>query len=202
MKPGTRLVLTIGIIIAAIAMIRLSLPLLAAPVESAQLRPPPVNKSCDPKRFPTNRPAAAQCCQDGNRTWHTLKESNTMVFRVYGAPCREDDGVGTNCGVGTNPFKPCSYGACGAKNVWAIHADSVNIFHPTSNPNVCGLSISHVLDVPICNEPGGCMRVGSSSHLPEPFSNQTVYAIGTRLDEVGTNTCTYTKCLRGGKPAE
>ncbi len=194
MKNRTRVVLAVVLTIAAAAALGLSVPLLAAgPAETLQGRSP-VAELCDSKRFPSTQQKAAQCCQDGNRTWHKLSTAETVVFRSYGAPCREEDGVGTNCGVGTNPFKPCAYGPCGAKNEWAIHGVSAHIFHPTSQSKKCGWSVQNILDFPLCTDPGGCGKLGGTRDSPESYTTQTVYA-GV------TGSCPYTRCLKGGTPA-
>jgi hypothetical protein len=192
MKIKTRLALIVTIAIAVCASLGVSVRLFAArPSESAQGKSPGA-ELCDGKRFPVAL-SPAQCCQDGNRAWIKAANSNIVVLRTYGPPCREDDGVSTNCGVGSEPFKPCAYGPCSAKNEWAIRGETANIFHPTSKPKMCGWSVTNMLEFPICNDPGGCGNLGGTRDFPEPYTNQTVYA-GV------PGTCPYTKCRKGGTP--
>ncbi len=145
---------------------------------------------CSAERFPTNQVNSISCCQDGDRTWHT-NNGTRLVFRTYdGNVCTEADGISTNCGVGTSPFVPCTYGPCGAKNEWAVDAEAVFVFMPTSKPDKCGWEARGVTGCALgCDWPTGAVR----GH-PEPFVDQVQYG-GT------ANSCPYTRCLKGGIPS-
>jgi hypothetical protein len=140
---------------------------------------------CSGDRFPARIGSPASCCQDGHRTWHT-NNNKALIHRVYGEPCREADGVGTNCG------DDCVYGPCGGRTEWAVNADEVFIFHPESLPDKCGWDIQGI----------GTCRVGDTCDwfvkgtrfYPEPYSDQERYPGPTA-------TCPYNRCLPGGIPA-
>src|SRR5688572_1230407 len=84
-----------------------------APLDSAELEVRSPARDCDSDRFPplspTGSTGALSCCQDRNKTWH-VNDPHTLVYREYGPPCREADGIGTSCGAGSSPFVPCAYG--------------------------------------------------------------------------------------------
>jgi hypothetical protein len=154
--------------------------------------------TCDGDRFPIRyadgRPVAAtlSCCQDGNRTWHVSAEG-TLGYRVYGDPCREADGVGTNCGAGSVPFTPCPFGPCGARIEWFMEASDLRVFHPSSMPAKCGWAATGITSCST-SDPEGCdwVQQGERS-FPEPFDGQEPY-------EGVANTCPYTRCRAGGTP--
>jgi hypothetical protein len=148
-----------------------------------------VAMACSPELLPSNETNVG-CCQDGNRMWATM-DGHRMGYRLYDAPpCREADGLGTNCGVGSDPFKPCDYGPCGARIEWRVTAEAIHIFQPVSKPEKCGWQITNVTTCLVgCDWP-----VGSNRSNPEPFAGQALYA-GL------TGTCPYRRCLRGGTPA-
>ena len=153
----------------------------------------PVAEACWGERFPTNTGGPSSCCQDGNRTWH-IQGGRLLAFREYGAVCREADGKGTNCGVGSNPFVPCAYGPCGAKNVWALEAKELHVFVPTSKPEKCGWEAQNITACPT-REDGECRgAIGGFRGYPEPYAGQAE-------NPGATATCTYIRCLVGGTPA-
>lgn len=192
MKRLNRLTFIIAIPLIAIAMLGVFVPQRSARLAKPSPGTSSVAEVCSPDRFPPGTPVE-QCCQDKNRTWHTT-DGGVVVFRTYGPPCREDDGVGTNCGMGSNPFKLCTYGPCGAKNEWVIEGES-NIFHPYSKPKKCGWSVVNIYRVFPCNDPDGCLPPSGSRQFPEPYTDQEPYGglIGT---------CPFRRCLNGGIPAE
>lgn len=180
----------------AIAMVALGVPGLLlgeSPQESTE-----VNQSdagiCSGDRFPTSTSNPVQCCQDGNRTWHT-NDNRVLSYRLYGEACREADGVGTNCGVGSTRFVPCAYGPCGVRTEWAIAAEAVHIFHPTSKPAKCGWEVSKIIECRVSSDPDGCGRLGTTRSYPEPYTDQLLYS-GVAA------TCPFRQCLVGGTPAE
>lgn len=189
MKSKTRLAIPIGIAFVAITVFTISA--LSRSAAATQVQEAGNAESCSSDRFPPGS-TISQCCQDGNRTWHKI--GGNLVYRTYSEPCREEDGIGTNCGVGSNPFKPCSYGPCGARNEWAITAENISVFTPLSIPNKCGWSAVNILDYLTCNDPDGCGRVGGTRDYPESYVSQELYG-GL------TGTCPYTRCLVGGIPA-
>jgi len=153
----------------------------------------PVAEECWADRFPVLGGIPVQCCQDGQRTWHT-NDNRVLAFRTYGSPCREADGIGVNCGVGSVPFVPCAYGPCGGRNEWAIVAEEVRIFEPVSKPNKCGWEVRDIVDVIICTDPDGCeWQVKGFRFYPEPYADQPIYG-GV------TSTCPFRRCLVGGVP--
>ena len=148
---------------------------------------------CSSDRFSVNSQDPVQCCQDGNRTWDA-PDSQRLVYRVYGLPCREADGVGTNCGEGSSPFVQCTYGPCGGRVEWAIKAQSVHIFLPVSKPSKCGWEALGILDCIKSDDADGCGKLGGTRSYPESYTGQPLYP-GV------IPTCGFTKCLVGGTPA-
>jgi hypothetical protein len=135
-------------------------------------------RSCDGDRFPMHVGAgiARECCQLGDETWHiSPRAPGGISHRIYGLPCREADGIGTACSG-----MQCSYGPCGGFNLPLIGAAPALIFHPGSDPSVCGYQYTL---------PGGVV-----TSWPEPYSGQPLYA-----DVVAS--CPFTTCLVGGVPA-
>lgn len=147
--------------------------------------------ACSPARFPSNEPALLGCCQDGQRNWVT-RDGQQGALRIYDAPpCTEADGVGTDCGVGSDPFKPCAYGPCGARIEWRVIAEAIHIFVPGSKPTKCGWQVAGVAQcLEGCDWPAGATRWN-----PEPYADQVTYA-GL------TGTCPYRRCLKGGTPSQ
>jgi hypothetical protein len=194
MKQWTRLSLTIGTIVAAVAIA----PMCAS---VAPLAAGSGAQNCDSARFPQAK-TQVQCCQEGNSTWHNDGNGN-LLYRTYGTPCREEDGIGMNCGVGSNPFKQCAYGACGAKNEIIIAAKKVyvfkpgaaasptNILSPPSLPARCGFAAYRIFNIPPCTVPG-CVPIGGevSFSFPENYLHQQLYP-GVQ------GTCTFTSCKNG-----
>ena len=162
------------------------------PLESGELEVRTPAEACDGDHFPTNLVNPLKCCQDGNRTWHT-NNGKVLVYRVYGEPCREADGVGTNCGVGTDPFVQCTYGPCGARNVWRVDAAEVHVFHPDSGRDKCGWS---AIGITACTKFEGdeCDWAQQGTRdFPEAWDGQDEYG--------GTITaCPYRGCQAGGIP--
>ena len=153
----------------------------------------PGPEQCSSGRFPTNVSNPVQCCQDGNRTWHT-NDGRVLAYRTYGRPCREANGVGTNCGVGSTPFVPCAFGPCGGMTVWAVLADEVRVFFPISKPKKCGWEVRNIQTCLISEDPDGCVGPpGSTRSKPEPYVDQLLYP-GL------ISTCPFTRCLKGGTP--
>lgn len=138
---------------------------------------------CSPDGFPAGNVNPISCCQDGNRAWHT-NDGKTLVLRIYGTPCTEADGVGTNCSG-----RECTYGPCGAKVEWAVTAQEVHIFRPNSKPETCGWEANHIIACRVgCDWPAGAVR-----NHPEPFVGQKEYP-GVIA------ACPFTDCLKGGIP--
>jgi hypothetical protein len=150
---------------------------------------------CDGGHFGFNQglPNPLSCCQDGNGSWHT-NDGKMLAHRVHGDPCREADGTGTNCGLGSQPFVQCEYGPCSSRKVWVLQAASVHIFHPTSNPAKCGWDAEGIKSCQNFEGEECDWQVKGSRSFPEPFTDQAVYD-GT------TATCPFTQCLVGGIPA-
>jgi hypothetical protein len=146
--------------------------------------------ACSPDRFMGNETLVA-CCQDGLRNWATI-DGHQAAYRIYDTPaCREADGVGTNCGVGSEPFKPCAIGPCGARIEWRVMGDAVHIFEPGSKPSKCGWQVAGVRQCLIgCDWPAGATRWN-----PEPYTDQATY---TGL----VGACPYRRCLKGGTPSQ
>jgi len=143
---------------------------------------------CSPDGFPSGVGNPINCCQEGNRTYHT-NDGRTLVYRIHAAPCTEADGVGTNCGVGSSPFVQCVYGPCGARIEWAVTAEEVHVFVPVSRPGKCGWEVKNVIECRVgCDWPAGAVR-----QYPEPFVSQVQYP-GV------TATCPYRNCHVGGIP--
>jgi hypothetical protein len=149
--------------------------------------------ACSDDRFPNTLPNPVQCCQDGNRTWHTTA-SGILVYRTYGPACREADGVGTNCGLGSDPFVPCAYGPCGTKNEWSIGAEEVWVFAPVSMPSKCGWEARGITRCTTTDADGCEWQKRGVRGFPEPYVDQPVYG-GVAA------SCSYTHCLAGGRPA-
>ena len=185
--------ITTGIAIAAVALGVPGLLLGESPQESTEVSESDAG-ICSGDRFPTSTSNPVQCCQDGNRTWHT-NDNRVLSYRLYGEACREADGVGTNCGVGSTPFVPCAYGPCGVRTEWAIAAEAVHIFHPTSKPAKCGWEVSKIIECRVSSDPDGCGRLGTTRSYPEPYTDQLLYS-GVAA------TCPFRQCLVGGTPAE
>lgn len=142
---------------------------------------------CSGSGFPTNVGDPLQCCQDGEFTWHIVGSGANLgrvAKRIYGRPCRQSDGVSKNCGVGTNPFVPCTFGPCGSRTEWVAGSNPSRVFVPSSQPNVCGWDTN---GDPVAAE-------GGASYYPEPYTSQTLYP-GV------TATCPYNLCLIDGTPA-
>lgn len=185
--------ITTGIAIATVALGVPALVIAESPRESTQVIQSDAGM-CSGDRFPTSTSNPVQCCQDGNRTWHT-NDNRVLSYRLYGEACREADGVGTNCGVGSTPFVPCAYGPCGVRTEWAIAAEAVHIFHPTSKPAKCGWEVSKIIECRVSSDPDGCGRLGTTRSYPEPYTDQPLYS-GVAA------TCPFRQCLVGGTPAE
>jgi hypothetical protein len=182
------------IAITAMAVLGVPVLLLAGASGESTQGEQSVAEMCSGDRFPTNLPNPVQCCQDGHRTWHT-NDNRVLSYRTYGEACREADGVGTNCGVGSTPFVPCAYGPCGAKTEWAIEAEDVQIFEPMSKPTKCGWEVLNIIACRVTADPDGCAKIGGTRSYPEPYTDQTLYS---RV----TSTCPFRRCLVGGVPAE
>jgi hypothetical protein len=162
------------------------------PVDAEELAVRAPAGTCDGGRFPTINPVES-CCEEVNRTWH-MPGGGRLAYRVYGDPCREADGVGTQCGAGSDPFVPCVYGPCGARNVWVLHAEEIHVFRPVSNPDKCGW---HAEGITSCQSFEGdeCEWENQGSRsFPEPYDGQEGY-------EGTTPSCPYRRCLVGGIPA-
>ena len=157
---------------------------------SQSLQSDHVATACSPHRFPSNE-SFVGCCQDGMRTWSTIG-GQSAAFKVYDAPaCREDDGIGTNCGIGSEPFKPCAYGPCGGRFEWRVTARAAHIFQPVSQSEKCGWQVAGVtVCLTGCDWPAGATRSN-----PEPYTDQVTHP-GL------TGTRPYRRCLRGGTPAQ
>ncbi len=193
MRRRTLLVCIIGIALVTIATFGIPALRRGAMVQGATQNNNPGNAQlCSSDRFPTGTGNSSQCCQEGNRTWHKSSNGN-LVYRTYGEPCREEDGVGVNCGEGSN--KLCAYGPCGARVEWALEAEYAYVFRPTSKPNKCGWSAVNITDYFLCKDPDGCGRIGGTRDYPEPYTGQPLYG-GV------TGTCPYKRCLAGGIRAE
>lgn len=193
MNQKLRIRIATGIAIATVALGVPAFLLGESPRESTQVIQSDAGM-CSGDRFPTSVGNPAQCCQDGNRTWHA-NDNRVLSYRIYGEACREADGVGTNCGVGSTPFVPCAYGPCGVRTEWAIEAEAVHVFHPTSKPAKCGWEVSKIIGCRVSSEPAGCGRLGNTRSYPEPYTDQLLYS-GV------TATCSFRRCLVGGTPAE
>jgi hypothetical protein len=143
--------------------------------------------ACSPGRF---MESVISCCQDGPRNWATI-DGHQAALRIYDTPpCTEADGVGTDCGVGSDPFRPCATGPCGARIEWRVVAEAIQIFQPTSKSGKCGWQVSNVSTCLVgCDWPEGSTRSN-----PEPYAGQATYS-GV------TAGCPYRRCLRGGIPA-
>ena len=91
---------------------------------------------------------------------------------------------------GSDPFKPCDYGPCGARVEWRVTAEAIHIFQPVSKTEKCGWQVTDVVTCLV-----GCdWRAGSTRSNPEPYAGQALHG-GL------TGTCPYRRCLRGGTPA-
>ena len=140
----------------------------------------------------------AQCCQIGNRVWLSV-DGAFLVRRTYGTPCREEDGEGTNCGMGTGV--QCAYGPCGVRNDWRLDGEDVIIFEPESDPASCGWSIHEVTRCTDALHPTPGLTLyddemcdddlwQEKGYKPEQYVDQPVYG-GV------TGTCSYNRCVDG-----
>ena len=142
--------------------------------------------TCSGSRFPPSAGDPLQCCQDGEFTWHIVgggANLGRVAKRSYGRPCRQADGVSKNCGVGSSPFVPCSFGPCGAKNEWVAGSNTSRVFVPGSLSDVCGWDTN---GDPVAAE-------GGASYFPEPYTSQTPYPGVSAM-------CPYNLCLVDGTP--
>jgi hypothetical protein len=148
--------------------------------------------TCSPDGFSTRTsPEVLMCCQDGHRTWST-RDGTSLAFRVHATACTEDDGVSTNCGIGSVPFKQCTYGPCGARIEWAVEAAEVRIFMPRSKLDKCGWEVS---DIGECLTGDTCDWYKKGvRHFPEPYSDQPLYP-GVIAG------CQFNRCFVGGIPS-
>jgi len=147
---------------------------------------------CSGDRLSTSSPTGTthpQCCQDGQHTWLDTG-TGILAHRTDGEACREADGVGTNCGVGSTPFIQCVYGPCGAKTEWRIHAAEIRIFVPESMPSKCGWEARGIVSCE-ADDPDGCgWQKKGIRFYPEPYNGQLLYP-GV------TATCPYRRCVAG-----
>jgi hypothetical protein len=96
---------------------------------------------CDPAFLPMTRADPLSCCLDGKDEWFVSGNGTPLlVHRAHGRAC-SDDGVTSGCA------DVCKYGPCGAV-VLATYAPPANVFHPTSNPDVCGRQASTLPGIP------------------------------------------------------
>lgn len=142
------------------------------------------------------RARPSECCKLGNQAWSkiTTPTRQTLRYQTFSAgPCREADGEGTNCGIGSYPFVRCAFGPCGQQTEWVLRADEIHIFAPNTKPLVCGWVAENISDCGSMEEPDGECKVGSNRHFPEPYIDQPVY------DGV-MPSCPYNQCAIGGRP--
>lgn len=128
--------------------------------------------SCDGDLFPPGVSLITrECCQIGNETWHLSPRPTVgIVHRIYGLACSIDGETPSTC-AGTE----CVYGPCAGRNFELIGRPPAHIFHPVSDPSVCGLAAT------------------GAAPTPEPFTTQLTW------DDI-RSTCPYTACPGNGLP--
>jgi hypothetical protein len=110
----------------------------AAPISAA------LNK-CDPAHLPMNRATPLACCQKDDEAWFISGNQSslgTLVHRRHAKACTLADGVTGGCNG-----MDCTYGPCGATNLETFPPPS-HVFHPLSDPTVCGREASTLPGVP------------------------------------------------------
>lgn len=131
----------------------------------------------------------------------------SIAQRVYGAACREADGVGTNCGQGSDPFQACAYGPCGAKSEWLMQTEPValgsglcepghdcpiHIFEPDRSR--CGFQAEDIMDCISDDHPRcGDVTPPDVFWYPEPYVDHP-------LSGTIVGTCPFNECKVGGTP--
>jgi len=135
--------------------------------------------ACDGSLYPINKGGSPSCCQAGNELFHANADPNdptktlSLGHRRRGRACTVDGRTWSHCAG-----KDCAFGPCGAMIVEVLGAHDTVVFHPNSNPNVCGYQTK--------------TADGQIISSPEPYTNQELYPNVVPA-------CPYTACLGDGR---
>jgi hypothetical protein len=128
--------------------------------------------ACDGRQLMMGISASVRaCCQLGTDTWFISPKTGGITHMVVsGRNCSTEDG-GIDCAG-----HQCFYGPCnGAVPLSVDGGPPAYVFHPVSNPAVCGT------------------QAAGAGFFPEPYSNQEVYP-------PAETRCPWTECAGGGLP--